>query len=175
MNPNNPNDKKLDEDPANRDPITDEPGAHPVGTAIGAAVGGAAGIGAAAAAGAAMGSAVGPVGTAAGAVVGAVAGGLLGSSAGESLNPTVVDPQTEERYWRESHAKQPYASTGDYNSYAPFYELGYTAANRYQGRNYDEIEPELRAHYEAARGENSLDWTQGRPATRAAWEKVTKR
>lgn len=173
MNTNNP--KKLDENPANRDPITDEPGAHPVGTGIGAAVGGAAGIGAAVAAGAAMGTVAGPIGTAAGAVVGAVAGGLLGSSAGESLNPTVIDPQAEERYWRERHANQPYAATADYPTYAPFYELGYTASNRYPGRPYEEIEPELRANYEAARGENSLDWNQGRSATRAAWEKINKR
>lgn len=39
---------------ANRDPITDEPGAHPVGTGIGAALGGAA-------AGAAAGAFGGPV------------------------------------------------------------------------------------------------------------------
>ncbi len=40
---------------ANRDPITDEPGAHPLGTGVGAALGGAA-------AGAAAGAFGGPVG-----------------------------------------------------------------------------------------------------------------
>src|SRR4051794_32509382 len=52
---------------SNQDPITGEPGAHPVGVGVGTAAGGAA-------AGALGGAAAGPVG----AVVGAVAGGLAG-------------------------------------------------------------------------------------------------
>lgn len=63
-----------DRNDANRDPITNEPGAHPVGTGLGAAVGGAA-------AGAATGAFGGPVGAAIGGVVGAVAGGLAGKAA----------------------------------------------------------------------------------------------
>ena len=49
---------------SNPDPITGEPGAHPVGTGLGAAGG--------AIAGAAIGTIGGPVGMAAGAVIGAV-------------------------------------------------------------------------------------------------------
>ena len=69
---------------ANRDPITGEPGAHPVGTGLGTAAGGAA-------AGAAAGLAAGPVGAAVGAVVGGVAGGLAGKGIAESINPTVEE------------------------------------------------------------------------------------
>ena len=61
---------------ANRDPISGEPGAHPVGTGVGAAAGGAA-------AGAAGGLVGGPIGAAAGAVVGGVVGGLAGKSIAE--------------------------------------------------------------------------------------------
>lgn len=66
----------------NRDPISGEPGAHPVGTAVGATAGGVA-------AGAAVGSIAGPVGTAVGAAVGAVAGGLAGKGVAEKVDPTV--------------------------------------------------------------------------------------
>ena len=69
---------------ANRDPITGEPGAHPVGTGIGAAVGGAA-------AGAAAGTIAGPVGTAVGAAMGAFVGGLAGKAAAETIDPTVEE------------------------------------------------------------------------------------
>jgi uncharacterized protein (TIGR02271 family) len=72
--------KKNKSDKANRDPITGEPGAHPVGTAAGAAAMGAAG--------AAVGSAAGPIGTGVGAAAGAVVGGLAGSAAGEHFDPT---------------------------------------------------------------------------------------
>ncbi|MGV3774739.1 MAG: DUF2382 domain-containing protein [Verrucomicrobiales bacterium] len=74
---------------ANRDPITGEPGSHPVGTGVGAAVGGAGGAAAGAAAGAALGTAgAGPVGTAVGAVAGAIAGAAAGHGTAEGLNPT---------------------------------------------------------------------------------------
>src|SRR4030095_16116550 len=74
----------------NRDPITDEPGAHPVGTGVGTAGG--------AVAGAAAGSLGGPIGAAIGGVVGAVVGGLAGKAAAEAVNPTA-----EEAHWRENY------------------------------------------------------------------------
>lgn len=54
----------------NLDPITGEPGSHPIGTGVGAAGG--------ALTGAAIGAVAGPVGAAAGAVVGAIAGATIG-------------------------------------------------------------------------------------------------
>jgi len=72
--------KKNKTDKANRDPITGEPGAHPVGTAAGATAMGAAG--------AVVGSAAGPIGTGVGAAAGAVVGGLAGSAASEHFDPT---------------------------------------------------------------------------------------
>lgn len=64
----------------NRDPLSGEPGSHPVGTAAGAAGGGAAG--------AAVGMAAGPIGAGVGAAVGAVAGGLAGKATAEHFDPT---------------------------------------------------------------------------------------
>src|SRR5512133_3497715 len=90
----------------NRDPITDEPGAHPVGTGIGAAGG--------AMAGAAAGTIGGPIGVAVGGVVGAVVGGLAGKAAGEAVNPTA-----EEAHWRENYVREPYYETGrSFDDYA---------------------------------------------------------
>ena len=97
----------------NLDPITDAPGAHPLGTGLGAAAGGAL-------AGAAAGMVAGPVGAVAGAVVGAVAGGLGGKAAAEAINPTA-----EEAYWRDQYTKEPYYQAGrSYEDYAPAYRLG---------------------------------------------------
>ncbi|CAN5487748.1 hypothetical protein BH09PSE5_BH09PSE5_37720 [soil metagenome] len=73
-----------DVDAENRDPISGEPGAHPVGTGLGAAAGGMA-------AGAAVGTMAGPVGTAIGAAVGAIVGGLAGKGVAEKVDPT--DPR----------------------------------------------------------------------------------
>src|SRR4051812_27121912 len=82
-------------DALNRDPITDQPGAHPIGTGVGAAAAGATG--------AAVGMVGGPVGAVVGAVVGSVLGGLAGKGVAEGINPTV-----EDAYWRENYGKETY-------------------------------------------------------------------
>jgi hypothetical protein len=90
----------------NEDPLTHEPGAHPVATGVGALGGGAA----AAAIGLAVG---GPVGGAIGAVVGAFAGGMGGSAVGESIDPTLepsnspVVPEGGSTYTPPDHDVQP--------------------------------------------------------------------
>ncbi len=65
---------------ANLDPLTHEPGAHPVGVGVGAA-----GVGTI---GALLGSVAGPVGMLVGTVVGALAGAVVGKDTAESVNPT---------------------------------------------------------------------------------------
>jgi hypothetical protein len=67
--------------PHNLDPITDVPGAHPVGVGAGAAAG--------ASLGAAFGAAAGPIGMAIGAIAGGVVGGLSGKEIAEQTNPTL--------------------------------------------------------------------------------------
>src|SRR3954454_3674465 len=95
----------------NRDPLSGEPGAHPVGTGLGAA-------GAGAATGALGGAVGGPVGAAVGAVVGAVAGGLAGKGIAESIDPTA-----EDAYWRDNHSSRPYFDkTHSYDDYRPAYQ-----------------------------------------------------
>ncbi len=142
----------------NRDPITDEPGAHPIGTGIGATGG--------AIAGATAGAIGGPVGVAIGGVVGAVVGGLAGKAAGEAVNPTA-----EEAYWRDNYSREAYYEKGRaFDEYAPAYRLGATGRTRYQ--DWDAAEPTLASEWESARAGSSLSWPQARHASRAAWNRV---
>src|SRR5689334_14038343 len=111
---------------SNRDPLSGEPGAHPVGVGVGAAVGGGAAgaalgaAGSAAAAGAAMGAAAGPVGVVIGAVAGGVAGGLVGKHTAEQINPTA-----EDTYWKDNYRSRPYVDKGaSYDEYRPAYRYG---------------------------------------------------
>ncbi|HEX8312198.1 MAG TPA: hypothetical protein VF614_12820 [Chthoniobacteraceae bacterium] len=142
----------------NPDPITGEPGSHPVGTGIGAAGGGASG--------AAIGSVAGPVGTVIGAVVGAVAGGLAGKATAEA-----IDPSAEDAYWRENHGKQPFGSRS-YDEYQPAYRTGYMGFGKHQGRKFDEAETDLRSEYEASG--SRLGWDEARPAAHAAWSRLER-
>jgi hypothetical protein len=158
------------EDPdrdANRDPISGAPGSHPIGTGIGAAGGGAAG--------AAIGSVIPGAGTvvggAVGAVVGAVAGGLAGKAAAEAVNPT-----EEDAYWRQNYRTRPYVQPGaDYDQLEPAYRHGYTAYTRYPGRNFDEVESDLRADWDRSRGRSNLEWDRAKHASRDAWQRVKDR
>lgn len=156
------NKRNLADADANRDPITGQPGAHPVGTGIGAAGAGAAG--------AAIGAAGGPVGAIVGGVVGAVIGGLIGKSTGEAVNPTV-----EDEYWQNTYKSRPYVEEGRaYNDYQPAYRTGYEGYGRYyeSGRTYSEVEPHLQRDYETNYSRTGLSWENARHATRDAWERA---
>ncbi len=150
-----------DELDANRDPITNEPGAHPVGTGLGAAMGGAA-------VGAAAGAFGGPLGAAVGGVVGAVAGGLAGKAAGEAVNPT-----DEEAYWRGAYRDEPYYADGrTYDDYHPAYALGWQSVGVYEGP-FETVEPSLRDRWATDRASSRMDWPEAREATRAARDRAT--
>ena len=152
----------VDGDASNRDPITGAPGAHPVGTGVGALLGGAA-------AGAAAGTVVGPVGTVIGAAVGAIVGGLAGKGVAESIDPTL-----EDAYWRDNYATRPYVEDGvGYDEYQPAYGYGVSARDRFPGRDFDAVEPELGRDWGSTRGASNLDWERAKPAARDAWQRVS--
>lgn len=148
---------------SNPDPITGEPGAHPVGVAGGATGG--------AAAGAAIGAIGGPVGAMVGGAIGAVAGGLAGKGAAESVNPTA-----EEGYWRENYSKRPYFSSDkNFEHYAPAYRYGWESAARHQGKRFEDVETDLGRGWNSYRGKASTEWNDVKHATRDAFDRVTQR
>ena len=150
----------ADERTLNLDPITREPGAHPVGTGVGAAAGGAA-------VGAAAGAFGGPVGAVVGAVAGAVAGGMGGKAVAESINPTA-----EESYWRDQYMQEPYYESGrSYNDYGPAYDLGWSARGQHEG-TFEQAEPRMATDWDNRRRSSTLTWSQASLATRAAWNRA---
>jgi hypothetical protein len=157
-------DKTIDRaaEGANRDPLSGEPGAHPVGVGVGATAGGLA-------AGAAVGTVAGPVGTAIGAAVGAIAGGLAGKGVAESVDPTL-----EDAYWRANYASRDYVSSGrSYDDYGPAY--GYGVSRYESGRSFEDVEPELAEGWMGVRGSSSLGWGEASPAARDAWDRLDNR
>ncbi len=147
---------------SNLDPITGEPGSHPIGTGVGAALGGAA-------AGALTGTVAGPVGTVVGAALGAIVGGLAGKSAAEA-----IDPSLEDAYWRENYQQRPYVAAGSsFDDYGPAYGYGVASWARYPGRSFDDLEADLARDGSSARGRSNLDWALARNATRDGWGRVS--
>jgi hypothetical protein len=145
------------------DPLSGEPGAHPVGTGVGAALG-------AAVAGAAVGSAVGPAGAVIGMVIGAALGGLAGKGLAETLDPTA-----EDAYWRSAYRERPYVDKdASYDNYGPAYSYGVAAFERLEGRRFELVEPELAQDWNVLRGGSDLSWDQARPAVKDAWQRMSE-
>src|ERR1700737_4781717 len=49
-----------------------------------------------------------------------------------------------EAYWREHHAKQPYADKNlSYDDYVSAYRIGHEAALKYSGKEFEEVEDEI--------------------------------
>lgn len=148
---------------ASSDPVTGEPGAHPVGTGVGAAAGGTVG--------AVIGGAVGgPVGAMVGAAVGGIAGGLAGKGISESVNPT-----EEDAFWRDHYSTRPYVSGRKYEDLQPAYRYGWEARTRYENRDWNDVEGDLERGWNERYGSTGLGWNDARHATRDAWSRVEAR
>jgi hypothetical protein len=81
----------------------------------------------------------------------------------------------EDTYWRANYRNRPYASSAgrDYDFYQPGYRYGYEAANRYQNRNWDEVENDLARDWNTFEHRGASTWEQMKAAVRDAWDRVT--
>lgn len=86
------------------------------------------------------------------------------------------DWNTEERWWQENYTSRPYASEGrSFEELRPGYRYGYESARHHRGRNWNEVETELRAGWDRYehRGESRSTWDQIKDSVRDAWDRVT--
>jgi hypothetical protein len=104
------------------------------------------------------------VGTAAG-VAAAAASTLVGKAPAPK-----VDPVTEEVYWREHYAAEPYYDANfNFEDYLPAWRTGWEGRAKYAGRSFEDAERELEADFHWNRGRSRLLWQQARAAVRAAF------
>jgi hypothetical protein len=157
--------KKIDLPPRggrNADPITDEPGSHPIETGIGAAAGGAV-------TGMAAGAVGGPVSAALGAAVGAVAGGYVGKSVGELIDPTTEDP-----WLRDNFESRPYVEEGDvFEDFQPAYRYGAAAESVYGDAGFDSMHGELEHEWETNHADE-MPWDRASQAVKDGYERTVQ-
>lgn len=147
----------------NQDPITKEPGSHPVGTTIGAA--GAGALGAVAGA-----IAMGPIGAVVGGAIAAGVGGAVGHEAAEAANPTYysIEPTLRERF-----PERDYAQGRKFEDFEDAYAFGAQERDRYQRAWDDELDVDLQKRWEAEHRNGQLAYTDARPAIRDSWDTST--
>lgn len=81
---------------------------------------------------------------------------------------------TEERWWRDNWMSRPYAQADrGFNHYAPAYRYGFESANRYHGRNWGDVEADLRGGWDRYEHRGQSTWDQVKDAVRDAWDHVT--
>jgi len=91
----------------------------------------------------------------------------LGAQTGEDYRQDFT--QDFRRDW-----EQRYANSGEtWENYQPAYDYGYRSASdsRYQGRNWSDVEEDLRTDY--LRNNPNSTWDRAKGAVRYGWEKVT--
>jgi hypothetical protein len=83
---------------------------------------------------------------------------------------------SERDYWRETYRTRPYAERGgEFSEYEPGYRYGFESGQRHRGRDWQEVEPELRSGWDRYehRGDNRSTWDQVKDSVRDAWHRVT--
>ena len=137
-------------------------GAHPVGTGLGAVAGGAA-------AGALAGTVAGPVGTVAGGwrAPWLVAWPVTRSPSRSTPPPRRLTGARTTRPGPTSPAGQPF------DEYGPAYRYGVDTYGRYEGRSFEQAEPELMRDWDRAKGTSKLTWENAKHATRDSWQRLS--
>jgi hypothetical protein len=85
-----------------------------------------------------------------------------------------IDPNAEESYWRENYSSRPYVTSGTtFNEYRPAYRYGVESYRRYEGRSFEQAEPELMSDWNRVKGTSSLTWENAKHAARDSWQRVS--
>ena len=81
----------------------------------------------------------------------------------------------EDEYWNSNYRSRPYSSSSsqEYSYYRPAYRYGFDAANRYQGRKWEDVESELSTSWNSYEHRGTSTWDQMKSAVRDAWDRVT--
>jgi hypothetical protein len=81
----------------------------------------------------------------------------------------------EESFWRDNWEHRPYTRADlGYEFYNPAYRYGFEAAQRYRGREWNDVEPELRSGWDRAPERGRGTWDEMKAAVHDAWDRVTR-
>jgi uncharacterized protein (TIGR02271 family) len=103
----------------------------------------------------------------------------------ESINDTVRHTEVEvEQLGTQAvnndaayrtHWTSNYATTGKtYEDYAPAYSYGSDMANQYRGRQWNDVESDVRSNWESRNAGGASTWEQFKGAVRHGWDSITK-
>jgi hypothetical protein len=86
------------------------------------------------------------------------------------------DWNTERTWWRDNYQSRPYAKADrGFDTYEPGYRYGFESAQRYRGRNWNDVENDLRTGWDRYeyRGAHPSTWDHIKDSVKDAWDHVT--
>jgi uncharacterized protein (TIGR02271 family) len=83
--------------------------------------------------------------------------------------------QDDDTYFRNDWKTNYSSLGGTYDDYAPAYSYGtkMRSDTRYQGRNWDDVESDLRSDWESTNKGGASTWEKMKAAVRRGWDKIT--
>src|ERR1051325_1370338 len=96
--------------------------------------------------------------------------------ADSNRSTTLNDCKSEEDYWRNNYSQRPYVGTNrDFEQWRPAYRYGFDSAQKYSGRKWSDVEPELRTGWDQYehRGSVRSTWEHVKDAVRDGWDRLT--
>ena len=86
------------------------------------------------------------------------------------------DWNTEEGYWRSNWSNRPYSKADrGFDYYRPGYRYGFESADRFRGRNWNDVEGDLRSGWDRYEHRGQSKWENVKDAVRDAWDRATNR
>lgn len=100
----------------------------------------------------------------------------LGTTGNAGMSNHESGWEKEDTYWQSRYSSRPYASADrSYEHYRPGYRYGFESANRYRGRQWSDVESDLRSGWDSYehRGGHASTWDEIKHSVRDAWDRVT--
>ena len=89
---------------------------------------------------------------------------------------STLDWTTEDEYWRSNFSSRPYVGEDrKYERWQPGYRYGAESAQRYQGKNWNDVESNLRSDWDRYEHRGNSTWEQMKDAVRDGWDRMMGR
>lgn len=100
--------------------------------------------------------------------------GTTGTTTGGTTG--IGDWSTEEKWWRDNFSSRPYVRADrGFDYYRPGYRYGFEAANRFRGKQWNDVEADLRSGWDRYEQRGQSTWENVKDAVRDAWNRVLGR
>jgi hypothetical protein len=98
-----------------------------------------------------------------------------GATAGGGLSSQRLSTGDDDSFFRNDFDQKYATAGGSYDDYAPAYKYGNESRSKYAGRNWDDVETDLRSDWDTKYGKSGdvSTWEKFKAAVRHGWDKIT--